>query len=118
MSRAARYGVKLMGVGQAFERPDTPILNEITLDEFIKKGGLDKEHVMELIELENSEELHGFGNKKYLESLLFKIIDFRLLCRHKGLYCKTIDTMLHPKVDRKKIKQTKRRLRNDDAVQR
>jgi hypothetical protein len=100
MSRAARYGVKLMGVGQAFERPDTPVLNEITLDEFIMKGGMSKEHVLELIELENSEELNGFGKKKYLETLLFKIIDFRLLCREKGLYCKVIDLMLHPKTEK------------------
>jgi hypothetical protein len=99
LGKQASYGVKMMGGGESFaSSPYTPeYKTQITLKEFAEKGEIVLNDLNSLIELENNSELRrGFKKHKHLESVLFKVIDYRTHILKKGFFCAEVENFLYP----------------------
>ena len=98
MGKQASYGVKMLGVGEAFRAsPDAPeYKTAITVGEFAEKSGVSLDDIHKLIELEENDDRKGFGKYKKLEKVLFKVIDYRTAMLKRGFFCIEVENFLHP----------------------
>lgn len=99
VGRPAKYGVRLLGTAKSYAiLESTPEYKEkISLNLFAKRGGFDLQTLNDLISFEQDESIKkGFLHHKELESVLFKVIDFRNKILKIGAYCKEIENFLYP----------------------
>lgn len=102
MSKAASYGVRMLGVGHAFaSQPDMPEYKFlVSVEEFAEKSGISVDDINKLIEIEN-DDMRGFTKERRLEKVLFKVIDYRTAILKKGYFCKEVENFLYPPKSRK-----------------
>ena len=99
VGRPAKYGVRLLGIAKSYTMLEsTPVYKEsISLNLFAKRGGFDLQILNDLISFEQDESIKkGFLHHKELESVLFKVIDFRNKILKIGAYCNEIENFLYP----------------------
>lgn len=108
LGKAASYGVRMLGVGGAFAHHDMPeYKTQITIKEFAEKGDVKLEDIKALIELESSDLRRGFKKHKYLESVLYKVIDYRIAILKKGFFCSEVENFLYPPKPERKVREYK-----------
>ena len=97
LSKSASYGIRMLGVGNAFmSPPDMPEYKYlVSVKEFSEKSGINIDDINKLIEIENDDR-RGFRKDKALEKVLFKVIDYRTAILKKGYFCKEVEDFLYP----------------------